>query len=638
MATRFTIDTRSDGGEISPLWFGHNLEHTRSCVWQGLAAQLLANRKFAGLPQRDGVAGHWHPIGSGPCYFLLEGAGGYGGTDAEPYTARFADGPQPAGQHQRVESFAPGARCGIGQRGIPLVAGRRYEGRLALRADRRLAVRIAVAGALETTAAVPRGPWTEVPFAFQAPATGEAALEITFEGPGTLRVGMASLLPADHFLGMRLDVVARLKEIGTRLLRWPGGNFAGDYRWRDGLLPADRRVPLPSPLYTQPHTDGFDHHEIGTDEFLALCRELGAEPFITLNLGLEGPADAAAWVEYCNGAPDTPWGRRRAERGHTEPYRVRHWTLGNEMGYDHMQGPKTTAALHDLGSACARAMRAVDPGVILTASSGWHRDWYEAIVNPAEDYFENLSHHIYDYVPKVFTGPEGCEAFRRLMAMPAAAFHDTGLVDGRQDGRRLTLRDIRGLIDARPAGRRPIGIAFDEWNVWYAWYRRPGVTEGVHAALMLNHLCREGRRVGVTIGAYFEPVNEGAILVDAAAARLTPVGQVMALFTPHHGARLLQIDPPKTKDVDVAASLCDGGRRLTVTVVNASPDEPRDVEIALAGAASARPEGAVLLESDDFVPGSEFRQAPLDVGRASGSAISIALPPHSVARVMLEVE
>lgn len=93
------------------------------------------------------------------------------------------------------------------------------------------------------------------------------------------------MLPKDHFHGMRRDVVEAMKDLGIKVLRWPGGNFAGEFNWMDGLLPADMRAPFQSylGLETQPHTMGYDFSEMNTDDFIALCREIGAEPFITIN-------------------------------------------------------------------------------------------------------------------------------------------------------------------------------------------------------------------------------------------------------------------------------------------------------------------------------------------------------------------
>jgi alpha-N-arabinofuranosidase len=639
LSTRFVVDVGKRGGEISPLWFGHNLEHTRSCVWQGLSAQLIRNRKFVGMPQHSGVAQHWLRIGPPQSWYLLEMTGGYKGTDGEPYTAHFDERDGSARQCQRIECFEAGARCGIGQRGIPLAGGRRYVWSLALRSDRELAVTVKVTGAEPVLRLSLRpGDWTEHAFDVAALATDEdARLEVTFDGLGVLWVGAASLLPADHFLGMRRDVVGLLKEIGVPILRWPGGNFAGDYRWKDGLLPVERRAPLASAfIETLPHTDGFDDHQIGTDEFIALCRELGAEPFITLNLSTEGPDEAAAWVEYCNGAPDTEWGSRRAERGHPEPYNVKHWTLGNEMGYTHMKGPHAPSDYNQLAAACARAMRKVDPLLVFTASCGWHQEWFQGVLATEDDYFDNVSHHTYNGIVKHFGDERGREEFRALVACPDTVFLTRGRRGGKQ-GERLTMLDVRDLIAERPRAGRPIGIAFDEWNVWYAWYRQPGVAEGIYAATMLNCFCREARNAGMAIGCYFEPVNEGAILVEPASARLTPVGQAFALFKTHHGNQLVEVSPSQANELDVAASLDETRRQLAVTIVNRSPEAGKEAEILLRNAGAPSAARGILLTCDNFLPGSVFRSESIDPHRKAGDAFSLSLPPHSVARIQVNL-
>ena len=100
------------------------------------------------------------------------------------------------------------------------------------------------------------------------------------------------------------------------MIRWPGGNFAGEYRWKDGLLPADMRGPLESAMEdeTQPYTHGYDFHEISTDDFIVLCREVGAQPFLTINPVWCSPAESAQWVDYCNGPVDTGYGAKRAKK------------------------------------------------------------------------------------------------------------------------------------------------------------------------------------------------------------------------------------------------------------------------------------------------------------------------------------
>lgn len=116
-------------------------------------------------------------------------------------------------------------------------------------------------------------------------------ISITYTEQAQLLIGAVSMMPDNHFHTMRRDTVEKLKEIGVRLLRWPGGNFAGEYRWQDMFLHPDRRAPMEGYMEneTQPFTHGYDMHEIDTDDFIALCREIGAEPFLTINAAWDSP-------------------------------------------------------------------------------------------------------------------------------------------------------------------------------------------------------------------------------------------------------------------------------------------------------------------------------------------------------------
>jgi len=105
-------------------------------------------------------------------------------------------------------------------------------------------------------------------------------------------------------------------------------------------MSSNMRAPLQSylGLETQPYTAGYDFHEINTDSFIMLCREIGAEPFITINPTWNTPEESAQWVEYCNGDETTEYGRERISRGFKEPFCVKFWSLGNEFSYGHMEG------------------------------------------------------------------------------------------------------------------------------------------------------------------------------------------------------------------------------------------------------------------------------------------------------------
>src|SRR5690606_39058596 len=125
--------------------------------------------------------------------------------------------------------------------------------------------------------------------------------------------------------GLRRDVLEALRSLNLSLVRYPGGNFASNYDWRDGIAPPESRPIRPDLAWKSLESNRF-----GTDEFLHWCRQLGGDPYITVNLGNGTPQLAAEWVEYCN-ASTGPWADQRRANGQAVPYRVRLWGLGNEM-------------------------------------------------------------------------------------------------------------------------------------------------------------------------------------------------------------------------------------------------------------------------------------------------------------------
>jgi alpha-N-arabinofuranosidase len=421
------IDRDKAGAEISPFLFGHNLEHTRKAMWKGLSAQLLANRKFAGAvsvrsPDNktelvknpvgpDGVANGWFGFGQPHTTFAHDSHVGYAGNES-----------------QKISVTQPEKSGGIGQRDIPLKGGVPHTLRLYLKSETAIRgqIRFSDPSGKKTYASqafnVDGGGWQDWQHTFVPTNTDEhGTLEISFQGPCTVWVGVASLLPDDNFLGLRRDVVDLLKEMSVPMLRWPGGNFTLDYRWQDGLLPVDQRPTIRGSMSeVLPFTNSCDFHEIGIDEFIALCRHLNAEPFLTANLRPQdiGTAeDAAAWVEYCNGSVETKWGSVRGKRGHPEPYRVKYWSIGNEIWGAHMLQTHCDAQTY-ARQVCeyAPAMRKADSSIILTAVGIPAPVWDAIVVSEAGQHFDLLSGH--EYVK-----PEGHDSASYTRLSDAASIH-----------------------------------------------------------------------------------------------------------------------------------------------------------------------------------------------------------------------
>lgn len=585
---------------VSPYLFGSNLEHTRSCLYTGLSAQMVRNRKFAGKPTAcEGCAMEWFPLGK-RAVFALD----------EPYT-RHGEGyhMKRTTECNSVSIFNPfqGETAGMGQHGIAISQGQPYLFGMVVKTQNPVEFAVSLTDRAgkevycRTTFAGEGADWTrfEVELTPQA-ADPDADLRICWEEAGQVCVGAISLLPKDHFHGMRRDVVEAMKELGIKVLRWPGGNFAGEFNWMDGLLPVDMRAPFQSylGLETQPHTMGYDYSEINTDDFIALCREIGAEPFITINPCWNTPEENAAWVEYCNGDASTPYGKLRAQRGHQEPYNVQLWSLGNEFGYGHMEGDNTPSGYCQIALENGKKMLEASPNLSLCSSGPYpNKEWAELSAKPLGGISQMISQHYYGYAPHYTSLATVEEEYNRCLASVSR------------------MRDL--LHQSRQWLEPSTRISMDEWNVWYAWYRPSSVTDGIYAALALHMLMEEAEKSGIALACHFQAVNEGMLCVKPDHVSLTAQGQVFSRMNRWHmGNRLCSASQEAVVSVDREG-------RMAVTVVNAAFRSEKPVDFSSFGPCSE----AVLFSSDIVLPPSEFTVTDVLEQAAGGT---FQMPPHSV--------
>jgi alpha-N-arabinofuranosidase len=413
---------------------------------------------------------------------------------------------------------------------------------------------------------------------------------------------------------MRRDVVEALKELGVTMLRWPGGNFAGDYMWKDGLLPVDQRAPLKAyKPATLAYGHGYDEHEIGIDEFMALCRELGAEPSITINPVWCTPEDNAHWVEYCNGSADTEYGALRVRRGHPEPYCVRYWGLGNEMGHGHMEGPNTAVAYAELVRRHAAAMTAVCPDLELCSTGPYpSAEWTRDAAIPLSDLVKNVSLHryfnIYHRQWDYSTSEKSLETARWIM-------------DGVQ-----VFRDT--IHDMRRDMPRDVKIAFDEWNAWRAWFRPISTAEGILVGRTLHMLMEESVTANMPVCCYFEPVAEGAMEIRPDGCTVTAMGQMFGFMKAHIGGKICPLAGAET--VDAMATLREDV--MTVTLLNPDPEEEQVCTLALSGEILE----ARALIADSILPHSRFREAPGEL-RVDVTGLTVTVPPAGAVKLRVQL-
>ncbi|MGA7306109.1 MAG: alpha-L-arabinofuranosidase C-terminal domain-containing protein [Rhodothermales bacterium] len=249
--------------------------------------------------------------------------------------------------------------------------------------------------------------------------------------------------------GWRTDVLAALRKLDFTVMRYPGGNFVSGYRWQDGIGPRSER-----PARLDEAWNSLEPNHVGTDEFLQLAETMGWEPMVAVNLGTGTPDEAAAWVAYCNGAPDSEWGRIRADNGRREPYGVRLWCLGNEMDGPWQIGHVPAGVYAERARQAMEQLRTVSPDIEVVACGSSNTEmptwleWDQEVlqgIGPGVDY---ISLHRY-------AGKKTPDTLDFLAI--------TNDIDRQIESVDATCR----FVAEKGRFRRRAFLCFDEWNVWY---------------------------------------------------------------------------------------------------------------------------------------------------------------------------
>jgi alpha-N-arabinofuranosidase len=261
---------------------------------------------------------------------------------------------------QKIELPVANTWAGISQDGFYLDAGHSYRLRLHLRSENNVRVRASLhgdGGMIAGPVSLGQGTadWRAAEVLLTARrSASNATLTIEFEGPGTLWLDRVYLIDKDAVLGLwRQDVVKALKAMNPGIVRL-GGSTIEPFEWEDTIGDWDKRVPFPDDPW-----GGLQENFVGVEEFVQLIQHIDAAPLICVRWTGKTPQDAANEVEYFNGSADTEWGRKRAQNGHREPYHVKYWEVGNEVG-----GPEYDDSLKGF----AEAMRKVDPSIKILTS------------------------------------------------------------------------------------------------------------------------------------------------------------------------------------------------------------------------------------------------------------------------------
>jgi alpha-N-arabinofuranosidase len=529
---RIAVDASMEGAPISKYIYGQFIEHLGRCIYGGIWAEMLEDRKF------------FEPVGARGSPWKAIG----------PVDAVSMSRDRPfAGVHTPEVNLDQEEARGIRQGGLALRKGKEYVGRICpagLTSDMVLkSTLIWGEGPQGRMAVETRG--TLVDFGktpllrfIAGGSTDDGILEITATGKGKIRIGAVSLMPADNVHGMRPDTLALLKELDSPVYRWPGGNFVSGYDWRDGIGDPDRRPPRKNPAW-----QGIEHNDFGIDEFMTFCRLLGTDPYIAVNSGLGDSRMALEELEYANGGAGTPMGKRRAGNGHPEPYGVKFWSIGNEMYGGWQLGHMPIDRYVVKHNEFAGAMRKANPSIRIIAV-GDAGPWSEGMMRSCAGHMDLISEHFYCQERSGLGG--------HVAQIPAA-------IRAKAEAHRRYRKDLDSLKG------KDIRIAMDEWNYWYGPHvfgelgTRYFQKDGLGIAAGLHEYARQSDIV--YMANYAQTVNViGCIKTTKADAAFETTGLVLALYRKRFG----EIPAATEGDgvLDAQAAWTADRKALTLAIVN----------------------------------------------------------------------
>jgi len=649
-----TIDATKTYTPISKYVYGQFLEHIGDIVNKGLWAEMLDDRKFFN-PVVD-----TEPPTPPPTRFGRSPLRRW--TTVGPVDAVFMDAERPfVGKHSPLVRLAGAEERGIRQGGLTLVKDTDYAGRVVLAGDAgaKVFVRLVWGDQENARQTIPVGSvgdaYKTYSLRFKVPVdiTG-AKLEVVGTGRGAFYIGAISLMPADNVEGFRKEVIAQLRRLNSGVYRFPGGNFVSAHEWRDAIGDRDHRAPKMDPVW-----NAIQPNDVGTDEFLTLCRLLDVEPYITVNAGFGDAWSAAQLVEYTNGAATTPMGRMRAASGHPQPYAVKFWGIGNEAWGDWQFGAMSLAQFAVKHNMFAEAMRRVDPTIKLIASGAMPdamagskqalrfggkiipdplspADWTGGLLLHCLENTDLVSEHFYSYANTRFD----------LAKREQVPLDPNELL---VDWMRRPANHVRSKYEAYqdyvariPAlGTKPVPICLDEWA--YAGLP-PNSYKNVPAyAWTFHEMFRHSDLYQMACFTFATSL----VSSNSHESVLNPAGLLFELYRDHFGTIPVEVSgnspqpAPKypsggeeprvnagsdTFPLDVVAAWSADRRSLTVAVINPTATE-QQLELAIEDAAPAgRPRLWRMAPSDI--------NASIVVGQAPGVAVeeqTIDAMPHNPA-------
>jgi len=410
---------------------------------------------------------------------------------------------------------------------------------------------------------------------------------------GGIWVGPDSEIP--NVRGIRTDVVEALKKLNIPVLRWPGGCFADEYHWKDGIGPREKRPRIVNTHWGMVVED----NSFGTHEFMDLCEQLGCGAYIAGNVGSGTPEEMMDWVEYLTFDGDSEMALLRKQNGREKPWTVKYFGVGNEnWGCGGNMTPEYYADVYKRYQTYVKNYPGSRIRKVACGPNGNDTRWMDVVLGRSRP--DGIGVHYY-----VMSGSWGNKG--------SATQFDEGewfsLMDKTIKVQYL-LRDQIAVMD-RHDPRNRVEMYVDEWGTW--WNQEPGskpgflyqqnsVRDAVSAGIYLNEFNQHCDRVKMANIAQTVNVLQAMILTDGAKMILTPTYHVFEMYKVHQDARLLESEltcnaytrrGTKLPSLSVSASKSKDGA-VHITLCNIDPTAPAELKCSVSGMNVRKVSGRVL--------------------------------------------
>ncbi len=449
--------------------------------------------------------------------------------------------------------------------------------------------------------------------------------------------------PIPNTRGIRNDVVAALKALNIPNLRWPGGCFADEYHWKNGIGPREER-----PTMINTHWGGVtENNHFGTHEFFDLCEQLECEPYICGNVGSGTVQEMSEWVEYITFGGTSPMADLRRKNGREEPWEVKYWGVGNESWGcgGHFSAERYAEEYRRYACYCRNYGENKLYKIACGTWGGLEEasiEWTDVLMKKAAN-ANGLSLHYYASIREELAGEFDASGWFKQMKLAMG----------------MEERLVRhGTAMDRYDPEKKVGMIVDEWGTWFKveegtnpgfLYQQSTMRDALVAGLTLNLFNHHADRVHMANIAQTVNVLQSMILTEGEKMLCTPTYHVFEMYKVHHDATLLpsfdkvgtyEMGDDSLPQISTSASLNEAGE-VNITLCNLHHAEAATVRCDLRGMAPTQATGRVLAGEamnamNTFDATETVLPTTLDGIVLDADSVQVTLPAHSVAVVTVK--